>query len=443
MSDLSDLTKQYSDIKSKKLVYEDAYYFLQKPPKDISKKDLGIAKNILKEIEEWEMEYGKKDFSVLKNTSVLVGYLAYKFGMSVGLKQHELSDVYIAGLTQNIGKLYMCEEDKQKAYLYFSSPLKQGDKGFEQIADAFKRYPTETKNYLEDNTNLNYRIIDTAVNYHSVYSHLFKDGYPDTKLDISQLDIALWFAESLSAISFSNIQELQKNYSKGKSVSIIKGLEILKEETEERIPLFWSKASGTLLTGAMLSMALSGAFPSRSKAANFTSDEVIALVNEYREGEGLSELDTDDKLMKAAMDKAKDMLEKGYWDHYGPNGETPWQFIKGEGYQYSVAGENLAKGFNDENRMMNAWLNSPAHKANIAKTEYTDIGVAVIDGELEGENVTLVVQVFGKEKVSTVQNQEIKGEISSGEESKAPANNIENSLKNFLQQIIDRLKGKA
>ena len=130
-------------------------------------------------------------------------------------------------------------------------------------------------------------------------------------------------------------------------------------------------------------------------------------------------------------------------ESYGPNGETPWQFIKGEGYEYSVAGENLAKGFNDENNMMNAWLNSPAHKANIAKAEYTDIGVAVIDGELGGQNVTLVVQVFGKVKVSTVQKQEIKGEISSGEESKISINNIENSLKSFLQQIIDRLKGTA
>ncbi len=424
MSTLSDLTKQYSDIKSKKLVYEDAYHFLQKPPKDISKKDLSIAKNILKEIEEWEIEYGKKNFSVLKNSSVLVAYLAYKFGISVGLKRHELSDVYIAGLVQNIGKLYMVAEDKRKSYQYFSSPIKKGEKGFEDISEAFKRYPSETKEYLENSTNLNYKIIDTAVNYHSVYSHLFKEGYPDVKHDISQLDMVLWFAESLSAISFSNIPELERSYSKGRSVSILKGFEILKEETEERIPLFWSKASGTILTGAMLSMALSGAIPSKAGASNYTSEEVIALVNEYREGEGLGELDADDKLMKAAMEKAKDMLEKGYWDHFGPNGETPWQFIKGEGYEYSVAGENLAKGFTDKSKMMNSWLNSPTHKANIVKAEYTDVGVAVIDGELGGKNVTLVVQVFGKEK-----------EVKKEEMTTRTVNNIENSFKNFLERL--------
>ena len=58
------------------------------------------------------MEYGSKEFSVLKNSSVLVAYLAYKFGMSVGLKGSELSDVYITALVQNIGKVYMCGEDR-------------------------------------------------------------------------------------------------------------------------------------------------------------------------------------------------------------------------------------------------------------------------------------------------------------------------------------------
>ena len=302
-----------SDLKSKNLVYEDAYQFLQKPPKDISPRDLVVAKNILKEIEEWEMEYGNKEFSVLKNSSVLVAYLAYKFGMSVGLKGSELSDVYIAALVQNIGKVYMCGEDRELAYSYFSSPLKLGEEGFKDIAKAFKRYPLETSRYLKV-TNLNTRIVETAINYHAVHSNLFQEGYPEVDHNISQLDTVLWFAEGLSGISFSNIPELQKNYTKGRSISIVKGFEILKEETEDIIPMFWSKASGTLITGAMLSMALSGAFPSKSKAANYTSEEVIALVNEYREGEGLGVLDTDDKLMKAAMDKAKDMLEKGYWN---------------------------------------------------------------------------------------------------------------------------------
>lgn len=163
-----------SDLKSKNLVYEDAYHFLQKPSKDISKKDLDIAINILKEIEEWETKYSGKDYSVLKNSSVLVAYLAYKFGMSVGLTKHELSDVYIAGLVQNIGKIYMCGEDMGKAYEYFSSPLKVGDEGFEPIAEAFRKYPLETERYLKT-TSLNQRIAETAINYHVVHSRLFKD----------------------------------------------------------------------------------------------------------------------------------------------------------------------------------------------------------------------------------------------------------------------------
>jgi uncharacterized protein YkwD len=137
---------------------------------------------------------------------------------------------------------------------------------------------------------------------------------------------------------------------------------------------------------------------SKLHAANYTSQEVIALANEDRATLGLEPLNADEKLMQAAMDKAKDMFEKGYWDHYGPNGETPWQFIKGEGYEYKIAGENLAKGYTDAKRMNQAWLDSQAHRDNILKPEYQSIGVAVVDGTLEGQDVTLVVQMFAKQK---------------------------------------------
>jgi hypothetical protein len=140
---------------------------------------------------------------------------------------------------------------------------------------------------------------------------------------------------------------------------------------------------------------------SKVRAANYTAQQVIALTNEDRSALGLSKLSTDAQLMQAAMDKARDMFAKGYWDHYGPNGETPWQFIRGEGIEYTVAGENLGKGFSDVQKLNQAWLNSPAHRANIVKPEYNEIGVAVMDGMLEGKQVTLVVQMFVKEKTPT------------------------------------------
>lgn len=391
-----------TDLYSKELIFQGALRFFLHIPKEIDKKTFKIAKSVLTEIELWELAYGNKKFSKLKNNAILVAYLAYKFGELVGLDKKELSNVYIASLVQDIGKIYMCDGNKAQAYEYITSPLKKGDKGFDKISQALKHYPSRTRRYLEENTKLNSDIVDTAANYHSVYSNLFKEGYPDSDRNISQLDTVLWFADSLSAISFSSIDQLQRNYSKDRYISLIEGFELLREQTEEKIPKFWGKASSTTLMSLVFTMIMGMVSTSKLHAANYTSQEVIALANEDRKALGLEPLNADEKLMQAAMDKARDMFEKGYWDHFGPNGETPWQFIKAEGYQYTIAGENLAKGYNDVQKMNQAWLNSPAHRANIVKPEFNEIGVAVMDGTLEGQDVTLVVQMFAKEKSSRV-----------------------------------------
>lgn len=390
--------KSQTDLYSKELIFEGALRFFLHTPREIDKKSFKIAKSVLAEIEAWEVQYGEEKYSRIRNNSILVGYLAYKFGEIVGLDKKELSNVYIAGLVQDIGKVYMCGEDKALAYEYISSPLKKGQEGFEKIAKALKRYPSETQKYLESHTNLNPYIVDTAANYHSIYSNLFKEGYPDADKKISQLDTVLWFADSLSAVSFSSIDELQRNYSKNRYISLIEGFELLREQTEEKIPRFWSKASSTTLMSLVFTMVMGMASTSKVDAANYTSQQVITLTNQDRAALGLAPLRADAELMQAAMDKARDMFAKGYWDHYGPNGESPWQFIRAEGIEYSVAGENLGKGFSDVNKLNQAWLNSPAHRANIVKPEFNEVGVAVMDGTLGGENVTLVVQLFVREK---------------------------------------------
>lgn len=393
--------KSQTDLYSKELIFDGALRFFLHIPKNVDRKSFKLAKNILTEIEEWELGYGSKKYSKIKNNAILVAYLAYKFGEIVGLEKKELSNVYIAGLTQDIGKVYMCGANKALAYEYISSPLKKGEKGFEAIAKALKQYPSKTQEYLESRTNLNPYIVDTASNYHSIYSNLFKEGYPDTDKEISQLDTVLWFADSLSAVSFNSIDQLQRNYSKDRYISLVEGFELLREQTESKIPKFWNKASSTTLMSLVFTMIMGMVSTSKIHAANYTSQQVIALTNEDRAALGLEPVQADAQLMQAAMDKARDMFEKGYWDHYGPNGETPWQFIRAEGIQYTVAGENLGKGFSDVNKLNQAWLNSPAHRANIVKPEFNEIGVAVMDGTLEGKEVTLVVQMFVKEKGST------------------------------------------
>ena len=130
-------------------------------------------------------------------------------------------------------------------------------------------------------------------------------------------------------------------------------------------------------------------------ASTITPANIISLTNKEREAGGLNTLSNNPKLASAALAKANNMLEVQYWDHFGPNGETPWQFIRASEYAYVYAGENLAKGFRTSEGTVEAWMASPTHRANIMSANYKDIGVAVVEGELLGKQTVLVVQMFG------------------------------------------------
>ncbi len=130
-------------------------------------------------------------------------------------------------------------------------------------------------------------------------------------------------------------------------------------------------------------------------ASSITSANIIQLTNQQRAAAGLNTLNSDSRLAAAALAKANNMFEQQYWDHFGPNGESPWMFISDAGYQYVYAGENLAKGFRTAEGVHEAWMASPTHKENIMSGNYKDIGVAVVEGVLLGKETILVVQMFG------------------------------------------------
>jgi hypothetical protein len=89
------------------------------------------------------------------------------------------------------------------------------------------------------------------------------------------------------------------------------------------------------------------------------------------------------------------MFAKNYWSHFAPDGASPWDFINGSGYRYEYAGENLAKNFLFSQGVVDAWMNSPTHRENILKKNYTEVGYAIVNGVMNGEETTLVVQMFG------------------------------------------------
>ena len=139
-------------------------------------------------------------------------------------------------------------------------------------------------------------------------------------------------------------------------------------------------------------------------ASSITPENIISLTNQQRTSAGLNALNTDPRLTAAAQAKANNMFQEQYWDHFGPNGETPWMFITQAGYKYVYAGENLAKGFKTAEGVHEAWMASPTHKENIMSGNYKDIGVAVVEGTLLGKKTILVVQMFGNLTSQTVKS---------------------------------------
>jgi hypothetical protein len=105
-------------------------------------------------------------------------------------------------------------------------------------------------------------------------------------------------------------------------------------------------------------------------------------------------LKVNQKLNEAAEMKAKDMATKGYFAHTSPEGKTPWYWIEKVGYDYQFAGENLAINFSDSKDVTGAWMNSPTHKANIIKGNYTEIGTGVAVGVYKGKEAVFVAQIY-------------------------------------------------
>lgn len=130
-------------------------------------------------------------------------------------------------------------------------------------------------------------------------------------------------------------------------------------------------------------------------SAHITTEELLTITNQKRVENGLSPLQLNEELSFAAQFKAKDMFAKNYWAHSAPDGVTPWFFIKKVGYEYTYAGENLARGFNQSSDIINAWMASPSHRENMLSKNYEDIGFAFMEGELNGQKTILVVEMFG------------------------------------------------
>src|SRR5690606_17489180 len=115
--------------------------------------------------------------------------------------------------------------------------------------------------------------------------------------------------------------------------------------------------------------------------ATEAQQEILSLVNKERAAAGLSALELDTKLNEVATEKARDMAVNNYFSHTSPTYGSPFDMLSEFGVSYRTAGENIAYGQTSEEQVMNDWMNSPGHRANILNANYTKLGVGYVQGK--------------------------------------------------------------
>jgi len=126
-----------------------------------------------------------------------------------------------------------------------------------------------------------------------------------------------------------------------------------------------------------------------SQAASVT-DRVLELVNAERTSRGLAALTRNTRLDAAAQAHADDMADNKFFDHTGSDGSDPGSRATAAGYAWTAIAESIGLGDVNAEDIVNGWMNSPGHRANILSTIYTETGIAINDSGV----ATTWVQVF-------------------------------------------------
>ena len=116
---------------------------------------------------------------------------------------------------------------------------------------------------------------------------------------------------------------------------------------------------------------------SQTASMNANEKEVFNLMNAERTKNGLQALKVDEEVQRVSRIKAQDMVDNNYFSHTSPTYGSPFDMMKKFGISYRTAGENIAKGQRTPQEVMNAWMNSSGHRANILNANFTKLGVGI------------------------------------------------------------------
>ena len=150
------------------------------------------------------------------------------------------------------------------------------------------------------------------------------------------------------------------------------------------------------LVGGVVALAVVTAplLESPQNPAAVSAAEVATLTNKERSEKDIPVLQRNSLLDQAAQMKAQDMAANGYYAHVSPDGTTPMHWVEKAGYKYLIIGENLVVNRTDAGQVVDAFMGSPGHRANILRTDFTEIGIGVANGIYKGKDATFTVQIF-------------------------------------------------
>lgn len=154
-----------------------------------------------------------------------------------------------------------------------------------------------------------------------------------------------------------------------------------------------SLLDGTGSTGSGSSNGTSTGGTSTSGSTTTTTDanRILELVNTERTSRGFTALARNDQLDDAAVAQATDMRDNKFFDHTGSDGSNVGTRATAAGYTWSAIGENIGSGSVSPEAMMDLWMNSDGHRANILSPNFTELGVGI-----DERGTALWVQVFGR-----------------------------------------------
>jgi uncharacterized YkwD family protein len=131
--------------------------------------------------------------------------------------------------------------------------------------------------------------------------------------------------------------------------------------------------------------------PLLDRAVSLYERQVVNLCNQIRIKNGLPPLSLNWELARVARFKSQDMRDRNYFSHQSLTYGSPFAMLKSFGIHYIYAGENIAAGYRTPQEVVNGWMNSSGHRANILNRNYTQIGVGYASG---GKFGTYWTQMF-------------------------------------------------